>query len=329
MPAVPPDLAERFGADLEALGVGPDLGLALAVSGGPDSLALLLLAHAAHPGPLHAATVDHGLRPEAAGEAAFVAEVCAGLGVPHRTLRAHVRTAGEGLQAAARDARYAALRQWLGLSFAGQLVTAHHADDQAETLLLRLGRGAGIGGLAGIRPRGWVAGGAVYRPLLGWRKAELEAVVAAAGIAPRDDPSNRDDRFDRTRARRLLADTPWLEPQRLAAAAAHLRQADEALDWAARQEWRTRVTGRDDLLRELDPSGLPAELLRRLVLDVMDDLSEQMNGAESSVFCTGPELTRLIERLKQGRTSTLSGIKATPGDRWRFEPAPPRRDARA
>src|SRR3954463_13051089 len=102
---------ERFRRDLDAL-AGTEGPLALAVSGGPDSLALLLLAAAAKPGAVHAATVDHGLRPESAAEAAMVASLCAALGVRHETLRVAVTPDGEGLQAAARKARYAALAEW-------------------------------------------------------------------------------------------------------------------------------------------------------------------------------------------------------------------------
>src|SRR5215204_5119211 len=106
------DLVERFRRDLETLaGSGP--ALAVAVSGGPDSLALLLLASAAFPGRVSAATVDHGLRPESADEAEAVAAICGRLGVPHRILTVAVVRAGEGLQAAARDARYSALARWM------------------------------------------------------------------------------------------------------------------------------------------------------------------------------------------------------------------------
>jgi tRNA(Ile)-lysidine synthase len=143
----------------------------VAVSGGPDSLALLLLAHAAMPGLVEAATVDHGLRSESADEAAFVAEICGKLGVPHATLKV---TVGAGnLQAEARAARYAALAGWMAERGLAALATAHHADDQAETLILRLNRGSGVAGLAGVRARGLVPGTRLplLRPLLGWRRA--------------------------------------------------------------------------------------------------------------------------------------------------------------
>src|SRR3954466_8445661 len=130
---IDPSLLERFAGDLAPCGGGTGL-LGVAVAGGPDSLALLLLAEAAFPGRVRAATVDHRLRPESAGEAAFVARICADRGVPHDILEASVARAGEGLQAAAREARYAALAAWMRERGLAWLLTAHHADDQAETL---------------------------------------------------------------------------------------------------------------------------------------------------------------------------------------------------
>jgi tRNA(Ile)-lysidine synthase len=146
-----PELIARFAADLAALrrNCAP---FGLAVSGGPDSMALLLLAHAALPGAIEAATVDHGLRAEAAAEAEFVASICASLGVPHVTLG--VRLAPGNLQSEARVARYSALADWACERGIGAIATAHHADDQAETLLLRLGRASGVAGLAGVRAVG-------------------------------------------------------------------------------------------------------------------------------------------------------------------------------
>jgi tRNA(Ile)-lysidine synthase len=172
----------------------------LAVSGGPDSLAMLVLAHLASPGMVEAATVDHGLRPESAGEAAHVAAVCQALGVPHAILSVNV---GPGnVQANARSARYAALGAWAQERGLQSIATAHHADDQAETVLMRLNRASGLGGLAGIRAKTAGDGGPpVIRPLLGWRKQELEAVVSAADLFFVRDPSNVDVRFDRARLR--------------------------------------------------------------------------------------------------------------------------------
>src|ERR1700712_1015430 len=154
--------AARFRADLEALTGGTPERLGLAVSGGPDSLALLLLAHAAYPGQVHAATVDHGLRPEGAAEAAFVAGICGALDIRHATLRAEMRETSN-IQAAARARRYALLKAWIGEIGALFLATAHHLDDQAETLVMRLSRGSGLSGLSGIR----AVNPPLVRPLLG------------------------------------------------------------------------------------------------------------------------------------------------------------------
>ncbi|HNJ46834.1 MAG TPA: tRNA lysidine(34) synthetase TilS, partial [Novosphingobium sp.] len=170
-------MTARFSADLAALWPGEGR-LGLAVSGGPDSLALLLLAHAAMPERIAAATVDHGLRVEAADEAAMVARLCGELGVPHATLRV---TVDEGnVQSNARTARYAALADWMERDGLGALATAHHADDQAETLLMRLARGSGLDGLAAMPGVTHLAGVKLVRPLLGVPKARLLATLSEA-----------------------------------------------------------------------------------------------------------------------------------------------------
>lgn len=284
--------------------------IGLAVSGGPDSLALLLLAATERPGQVQAATVDHGLRAEARAEAEAVARICAERGVPHEILTVEVTGS---LQAAARSARYAALASWCQAHRLSHLATAHHLDDQAETVLMRLARGAGLAGLSGIRAERALAPGVrLVRPLLGLRKAELEAIVAAAGITPARDPSNDDPRFDRTAARRLLGQTELFDPARIAHSAAILAEAEAALVWATEQIEAERVTPAG-----LDPSDLPAELVRRLVL---------RQFARFGVAPGGPELARLIGALEAGRAATLGGVKATPGKLWRFAPAPPRRN---
>lgn len=284
--------------------------IGLAVSGGPDSLALLLLAAAERPGQVRAATVDHGLRTGARAEAEAVARICAERDIPHDILTVDV--AGS-LQAAARTARYSALAGWCQAHGLGYLATAHHLDDQAETVLMRLARGAGLAGLSGIRAERPLAPGVrLVRPLLGLRKAELEAIVAAAGLTPAYDPSNDDPRFDRTAARRLLAGTDLFDPARIAHSAAILAEAEAALAWAAERLEAERVTPVG-----IDPEGLPPELLRRLIL---------RQFARFGVAPGGPELARLIAALQAGRAATLGGVKVTPGRLWRFAPAPPRRN---
>ena len=319
---VPPasDLVERFRRDLEAQAGAPPA-LAVAVSGGPDSLALLLLAHAALPGRVHAATVDHGLRPESAAEADKVARLCGELGVLHSILAVRVERAGEGVQAAARNARYAALAGWMDAEGLELLATAHHADDQAETLLMRLNRGSGVAGLAGVRAAGSVPGSdgrlRLCRPLLGWRQSELCEIVEVAGIEAAQDPSNVDDAFDRARLRRRMGEAPWLDPAALARSAALLAEAEAALEWVAGPLFAARAEAAEGAVT-LRPHGLPPELLRRLVLRCLRLVAP---GASPR----GEPLAALIERLREGAAATLCGVKATGGETWRFEPAPPRR----
>ena len=304
-----PAFVDRFRADLVALtGGGPER-LGVAVSGGPDSLALLLLARAAFPGDVAAATVDHKLRPESAAEAAFVGTVCAGLGVPHIVLVAD-RAIARNVQAEARALRYRLLGQWAAAEDLRWLLTAHHADDQVETLLMRLNRGAGVAGLSGVR----AANRRVLRPLLGWRRAELAGIVRAAGLTPVADPSNEDERYDRVRLRRRLAGAPWLDAAALARSAAALAEAEAALDWAAAGLIDERV-GRDGDAVRFDPAGVPPELRRRILLHLLD-------AAEPP---RGEALQRLLATLEAGGTATLAGTKCAGGPVWRFTPAPPRR----
>lgn len=323
MPRLTPQGPEaRFAAGLARLwpeGNDPAARLGLAVSGGPDSLALLLLAQAARPGRIAAATVDHGLRPESAAEAAMVAKVCAGLGVAHATLRV-VLSAGN-LSAAARRGRYAALAEWAAQAGLAALATAHHADDQAETLLLRLNRASGVSGLAGVRARGPLPGGGlVLRPLLGWRRTELATVVTAAGLIAADDPTNHDPAFDRARLRAHLASADWLDVPALAASASHLADADAALDWAAAREWRESVR-REGLGVCYRPQA-PRAVGLRVIARIVDDLA---GGA-----VRGGQIAQAFDALVAGRTVSLDDLVARPtATGWCFAKAPSRRAALA
>lgn len=310
------EAVQRFAADLDAL-IAPDATIGVAVSGGPDSLALLLLAAAARPERIEAATVDHGLRPESTGEAAMVAEVCAALGVPHLILLADWPAPPEAnVQAAARAMRYRLLNEWAIDRGLAAVATAHHADDQAETLLMRLLRGSGVGGLGGTRARRALSEEVLLiRPLLGWRKAELEELVKSAGLTPVDDPSNRDPRHDRSRIRQMLNQSRWLDPSRLAASAAAIRDADEALNWALAPLIESRIRRDGDRLL-IEPFDLPRELRRRLLLAAFAEL-----GASPP---RGPELIRAMEALERGGVATLSGLKLEGGTDWTISPAPPR-----
>ena len=318
-----PALLARFKVDLQKLTEGRPEALGVAVSGGPDSLALLLLAAAAYPGRVHAATVDHGLRDESADEARFVERVCADLGVPHQILAPGWTAApSSNVPAQARQARYNALMEWAAREGFGWVATAHHVDDQAETLLMRIARGAGVAGLAGVRGiNSWLGQrtDSLVRPLLGWRKIELMAIVEAAGLTPVDDPTNDDDRLDRTHARRLLDATPWLEPGRIAATAANLLDAEEALAWTTGRVVEARLRrAKDGTSITIDPVGLPRELQRRLLLQGLSHFTDE-------IAIPGPKLMRLLDSLLAGRTATLAGVKVEAGDKWRLTLAPPRR----
>lgn len=315
-----PDLVARFAADLDRL-VPAGLGVGLAVSGGPDSMALLLLAAAARPGKVEAATVNHALRPESAEEAAQVAALCERLGVPHSILTVQWDAPPEAaVQERARAERYRLLGGWLGERGLAALATAHHLDDQAETLLMRLSRGAGVRGLAAIRPLSRVPGSghALVRPLLGWSRAELGALCEASGVTPVDDPSNADDAFERIRFRKALAEADWLDPKALAVSAANLASADVALDWAAAREWERSVSQREQQI-DYRPGQSPHEIRRRIVGRAIATLA-----SEGDAGFRGLELERILEVLRTGGTGTLRGVQCSGGDSWTFAPAAPR-----
>ncbi len=327
--------ARRFAADLEALWPeaereGRPLGLA--VSGGPDSLALLLLAAKALPGQIAVASIDHGLRPEAAGEVALVGRIAAERGVPFTPLT--VALAKGNTQAQARAARYGALGAWAEVRGLGAVATAHHADDQAETLLMRLNRGSGLAGLAGVRARSVIEGTEtpLLRPLLGWRKSELAEVVAAAGITPAQDPSNANPDFDRVRIRQALAGAEWLDPLQIAASAAHLGEAWGALEWYAELDWHEMV------MREQGDAGKEgalgfsycANVPRIIAIETIIRIIRELGG-----HATRAEAARAWERLWAGENASLGGVLAVPGVErvekvgvpmrvWRFRPEPPR-----
>jgi tRNA(Ile)-lysidine synthase len=216
-------------------------GLLLAVSGGPDSLALLKLAldwrvaRGSSAPPVFAATVDHGLRAASRAEAQAVADACARLGAPHAILPWEGEKPLSRVQERARSARYALLHAHARALGADVVMTAHHLDDQAETLLMRMARGSGVAGLAGMRCATPFSGLTLARPLLDVTKEELVAHCAAHGLTPLEDPSNFDPRFARARIRRLSARlaAEGLTAQRLGELARRAARAEDALARAA------------------------------------------------------------------------------------------------
>lgn len=219
-------------------------GLVIAASGGPDSTALLVLAagwakRLRRPPKLLAVTVDHGLRPQAAAEAASVKRLARRLGVPHRTVRWRGDKPKAGLQEAARLARYRLLAETAARARYAHVLTAHTLDDQAETVLFRLARGSGLAGLAGMATASLLPIDAetrvfVVRPLLHVPKARLVATLRAAKIAYSEDPSNLDPKFTRARLRVLMPALAreGLDARGFSRLAARMRRADSAIEFA-------------------------------------------------------------------------------------------------
>lgn len=318
-----PALVSRFAAALDRV-APPGSKLGIAVSGGPDSLALLLLAAAARPGDVEAVTVDHRLRAESAKEAQSVAAVCKKLGVPHSILTAEWKKKPEtAIQERARIERYRLLSRWVAERDLSALLSAHHLDDQAETLLMRLNRGSGVRGLAGMRIATPIPGGKarLLRPLLPWRRSELEEVCKAAGLTPAADPSNSDDQFERVRIRKGLAKASWLDPEGIARSAAHLAQADAALHWAVDKEWEAQVSRSDQGIAYRPVA--PLEIRRRIARRAVTAFASE--GRANPL--RGRELDRLVAALSSGRKASLRGVLCSGGDEWRFAPAPKRRQA--
>jgi tRNA(Ile)-lysidine synthase len=340
---VEPALVERFRRDVAR--VRPlERGerIALAVSGGPDSMAMLALAAAAFPGAVLAATVDHRLRAEAADEAQMVAEWCGRHAIPHTTLTIDDAIGSSNVQALARDRRYALLLEWATEAGAACLATAHHADDQAETFLMRAARGSGVAGLGGIRACQRIGAIDLIRPLLDWRVAELRALAVARALPFVDDPSNGDAHYDRTRFRALLRAAPWLDPVQIAHAAAHAAEADATLRAVEAWLWETRtvrpanrhsglVAGstatREGTVLELklDTSALPRELKRRLCRRAIHAV-RAAQGLMRPAFTDSTNIEPLLDALEAGDTATQGGVMVSAhAQSWHFVPQPPRR----
>jgi tRNA(Ile)-lysidine synthase len=240
-----PEAAAVSVAEANALFAGLETspGIVVAVSGGPDSTALLWLiarwrAKLKRKPPLLAFTVDHGLRKESAREARDVASLARRLRVPHKTAKWRGKKPSSGLPQAARIARYAMLADAARAIGASHVLTAHTRDDQAETVLIRMARGSGLTGLGAMAMLTGLAGGdtpvLLGRPFLDVPKARLVATLRAAKIAFADDPTNRDPQFTRPRMRSLLAELEreGLGAARLAGLARRLRRADQAIEIA-------------------------------------------------------------------------------------------------
>ena len=329
--------AKSLFADLEALPA-----LVLAVSGGPDSTALMLLAarwREARKGgkpKLVAVTIDHGLRKEAKREAVAVALLARKLKIAHRTLRWRGAKPTTGLQQAARAARYRLLADAARKARASHILTAHTLDDQAETVLIRMSRGSGLTGLAAmtrIAPLPVAGQGeiAIVRPLLDLPKARLIATLKAAKIPYAEDPSNRDPRFTRARLRGLMAElaAEGLSAPRLALLARRLRRADRALEVAVdRAAGDLAVAPPVSGALAYDAGGfarLPAEIALRLLGRAVATLSDEgpVELAKLESLKTAVD-TAQSGGLKRFRRSLAGALVTLTGGQIVVERAPPR-----
>jgi tRNA(Ile)-lysidine synthase len=337
--------AKQLFADWKAAPV-----IVLAVSGGPDSIALMWLAarwrRSLSRGPrLVAVTVDHGLRPEAAAEARGVKHLARSLELPHRTVRWTGPKPKTGLPAAARTARYRLLAQVARGVRATHILTAHTRDDQAETLLMRLLRGSGIAGLAAMARESDRDGVLLARPFLNVSKSQLIATLKKAKIGFADDPTNRDPNFTRPRLRSLM---PALaaeggDARKLVRLASRLARANAALEvladgaerYLSLRDRQAPKSGSND--RNFDAkafAAMPEEIRLRLLLRAINRSGHEGPAELGKVEALLTTLERTVlentarrgpgfkPRLKQ----TLAGalVSLTDG-RIRVEPAPRRR----
>lgn len=286
----------------------PPIALGVAVSGGSDSLGLLvvLAQWAAEGGPtIHAVTVDHGLRAEAASEAQEVARHCAELGVTHDTLTWGGWTGEGNLQHRAREARYDLMSDWAKSRGIDQVAVAHTADDQAETFLMRLARESGLDGLSAMAERKRHGGTVFCRPALGVRREDLRDILRSRGMSWIEDPSNANTDYDRVKAREALA---VLEPlgitaPGLARTAVHLAEARNTLNWYAFIAARdlAHVQAADVVIDLRKFRILPDEICRRVLLEALKWVSGAQYGPR------GKTLELLMESLRGGTDMTLHG----------------------
>lgn len=295
---------------------GPAEEIGLAVSGGGDSMALMhLMAEVAAEGGLRlrVATVDHGLRPEAAEEAAHVGDAAAGLSLPHEVLRWDGAADETGnLQDRARRARYDLLADWARRHGMRQIALGHTSDDQAETFLMRLARAPGADGLSGMAARRRMGAVTLVRPLLEVSRNCLRIYLKSRGLTWVEDPSNQDDRFDRVRARRALEVLRplGLTVQTLSETAKNMASVRNALGWYAFTEAQrlARIQGGDLVIERSGFRVLQPEIARRL-------LSQALIWISGSDY---PPRRRALamaqEAVRSGTGMTLHGcqISVTP-----------------
>ncbi|CAN5344912.1 tRNA lysidine(34) synthetase TilS [soil metagenome] len=314
--------------------------LVLAVSGGPDSVALMWLAarwrRALKNGPaLTAVTIDHRLRPESGREARDVKRLAKSLELLHRTVRWGGKKPATGLPAAAREARYRLLAKAARASGASHILTAHTRDDQAETLLMRMARGSGLAGLTAMSPESSRHEVVLARPLLDVPKARLIATLDRAKIDFADDPTNRDPHFTRPRWRALMPmlAAEGVDSRNLARLASRLARANAALEVLVdgAERFLALKSGPQPGLNAQIFAALPEEIRVRLLLRLLGQLGHEGPAELGKVEA----LVLALDQASAGRAKgirlkrTLAGaLVILSHDRLRIEPAPPRRGRR-
>ncbi|KZL20849.1 tRNA(Ile)-lysidine synthase [Pseudovibrio axinellae] len=291
--------------------------IAIGVSGGVDSMGLLYLLKqwaqdvgAAAP-ELYAFTVNHGLRAEAAGEAAGVAQYCTRLKVPHEILNWVGDKPSSNIQSEARDARHALLRQAAEHQGCEALVLAHHLEDQAETFLTRLARGSGVYGLAGIRKQRELDGFHICRPLLDIKKERLKAALEASNVQWFEDPSNEDEQFTRVKFRQAQQelDALGLTTSKLADTAHRMARAADAID-----AWVDEIAEKSCTFHSAGPVRFDSSCLEYLP----DEIGLRLIGRLVRYISGAPYVPRLakleglyetLKRTDGARAATLGGVQ--------------------
>ncbi len=298
-----------------AFGPRPPERMGVAVSGGGDSIALLsILARYAYEQriELHVITVDHGLRPETKEEIKVVTGLCHKLGLQHH-LEYWTNWDGHGnLQAQARDGRYTLMADWAYAHQITHVALGHTADDQAETVLMRMARSGGVDGLSAMSPRHIRDGITWVRPFLAIPRLDLRSYLQAAGLLWIDDPSNLNRDFERIRIRDALTvlETLGIGVEALAQVAGHMAQAREALDWqtflAARELADVRNGAIALEVRRF--RTLPTEIKRRLLVHCLTWLSGSTYPPRRDA------MSRALEAVQTGQTITLNGCQISTED---------------